>query len=234
MKHVSRFSVPQFLAVIIIILSITCTGCLEGDKGPPGPQGPQGPQGIEGPPGTLLNGELRGVVTLIEGYSGVPAFDASGVNVSIEELAKRISRQSKYNWVTLEHLILIAENDPKGRFEIEGKKIRSRYGHSLKKPINVESETLKEFSSFLWHGTPRRNIESILSSGLLPMKRQMVHLTSNREEAIKTGLRHGKDIVLIRINYQRLLELNIPFQKVGKTIYAIKEVPPYLITIESL
>ena len=123
----------------------------------------------------------------------------------------------------------IVANDPKGRYEIRGDKIRARYGHSFPVSLNHEEDTE---SRFLYHGTPRRNLSSILGEGLKPMKRQFVHLTTSKSEAIETGRRHGRDVVLLVINADCLRRKGLRIYRAGKNVRIVEKVPPDCITLE--
>ena len=48
----------------------------------------------------------------------------------------------------------------------------------------------------LYHGSAERNIKSIKKKGLLKMNRQYVHLSEDKNTALKVGMRHGKPVVL--------------------------------------
>ena len=90
--------------------------------------------------------------------------------------------QRIYPDVTGDFVREIVGNDPKGRYEIRGDKIRARYGHSFEVTLNHEED---RETKILYHGTPRRNLEWILREGLKPMKRQFVHLTTSKIEVLE-------------------------------------------------
>jgi len=146
--------------------------------------------------------------------------------VPLEELVNALRRV--YPDVTGDFVRKIVENDPKGRYEIRGDKIRARYGHSFEVTLNHEED---RETKILYHGTPRRNLERILREGLKPMKRQFVHLTTSRKEAFETGRRHGKDVVLLIIDADCLRRKGLKVYKAGKNVRTIREVPPECITL---
>ncbi|WP_297466343.1 RNA 2'-phosphotransferase [Thermococcus sp.] len=150
----------------------------------------------------------------------------SGGFVPLEELVKAL--KSVYPDVTEEFVREIVANDPKGRYEIRDGKIRARYGHSF--PVSLNHEEDIE-SRILYHGTPRRNLSSILREGLKPMKRQFVHLTTSRSEAIETGRRHGRGVVLLIIDADCLRRKGFKIYRAGKNVRIVKEVPPDCITL---
>ena len=151
--------------------------------------------------------------------------DAEGF-VPLKELVNALRRV--YPDVTEESMREIVENDPKGRYEIREDKIRARYGHSFEVRLNHEEDTE---TKILYHGTPRRNLERILREGLKPMKRQFVHLTTSKIEALETGRRHGKDVVLLIIDADCLRRKGLKIYKAGKNVRIVERVPPECITL---
>lgn len=114
--------------------------------------------------------------------------------------------------IDINELKNIVDNNNKKRFSFNDDltKIRANQGHSIKN-INVELEKLdtKHFINnnieYLYHGTVKKNIDSILSSGLKCMNRNHVHLSIDKETATNVGKRHGKDLVILKINWKSLI-----------------------------
>ena len=55
--------------------------------------------------------------------------------------------KESYAWATEEHIKAVALLDPKGRFQIKGKKIRAVYGHSY--PVEVKYDEDQAFYPFI-------------------------------------------------------------------------------------
>jgi len=146
--------------------------------------------------------------------------------VPLEELVRAL--RNVYPNVTEELVREIVENDPKGRYEIRDGKIRARYGHSY--PVSLNHEEDRE-TRVLYHGTPRRNLGQIMKEGLKPMKRQFVHLTTSREEALETGRRHGRDVVLLVVDTECLRKRGLKIYRAGKNVRIVERVPPECITL---
>ncbi|WP_456420645.1 RNA 2'-phosphotransferase [Thermococcus sp.] len=146
--------------------------------------------------------------------------------VPLKELVNALRRV--YPDVTCDFVREIVENDPKGRYEIRGNKIRARYGHSFEVTLNHEED---RETKILYHGTPRRNLGRIMKGGLKPMKRQFVHLTTSGKEALETGRRHGKDVVLLIIDADCLRKRALRIYKAGKKVRIVKHVPSECITL---
>lgn len=147
--------------------------------------------------------------------------------VPLDELVKAL--RTVYPDVTEDFVRGIVERDAKGRYEIRGDKIRARYGHSF--PVSLNHEEDRE-SKVLYHGTPRRNLERILREGLKPMKRQFVHLSTSRSEALETGRRHERDVVLLIIDADCLRRKGLKVYKAGKNVRIVEKVPPECILLE--
>ncbi|CAD5244962.1 RNA 2'-phosphotransferase [Thermococcus camini] len=148
--------------------------------------------------------------------------------VPLDDLVRALQRI--YPDVTGDFVREIVENDAKGRYEIKGDKIRARYGHSFEVKLNHGEDTE---TKILYHGTPRRNLERILREGLKPMKRQFVHLTTSKIEALETGRRHGKDVVLLIIDAECLRRNGLKVYKAGRNVRIAKRVPPECIILEA-
>lgn len=96
--------------------------------------------------------------------------------------------------IDMEMLEGIVRTDEKGRYRFNEDKtlIRANQGHSI--PVDVEL-TQAEPPSILYHGTAKRFEAAILKEGLKPMSRLYVHLSADKETAVKVGKRHGSPVV---------------------------------------
>lgn len=83
----------------------------------------------------------------------------------------------------------------KQRFVIseDGTRIRANQGHSIVVDLNLDPQNPPET---LYYGTATRFLKSILQQGLSKGRRQYVHLSPDKETALKVGQRHGKPVVL--------------------------------------
>ncbi|MGW4285726.1 RNA 2'-phosphotransferase [Streptomyces sp. NPDC004673] len=90
----------------------------------------------------------------------------------------------------LDHVVAV--ND-KRRFAIEGGRIRASQGHSVEVALGLPPATPPPY---LYHGTVARSLDAIRAEGLRPMNRHDVHLSADRETAIRVGARRGRPVVL--------------------------------------
>ena len=111
----------------------------------------------------------------------------------VEELIAKCSTNG--NSLNQELLDYVVENNDKKRFAFneDKTKIRASQGHSISVELNL-NET--EPSEFLYHGTVEKFLENIKKEGLQKMSRQHVHLSKDRETAVKVGSRRGVPQIL--------------------------------------
>ena len=107
--------------------------------------------------------------------------DAEGYT-PINELLEAIGKGVTYDDIA--HVVENVEPDKK-RFTIVGNDIRANYGHSISGKIQHEEATPP---NALWHGTYEAAKSQILKTGLKPMSRQYVHLTTDFELARRVGV----------------------------------------------
>jgi putative RNA 2'-phosphotransferase len=88
----------------------------------------------------------------------------------------------------------IVENDSKGRYTIDGTKIRANQGHSIKVDLGYKT---KKPPAVLYHGTVAQSLNAIMKDGLKKMKRHHVHLSPDIETATMVGSRRGKPVILL-------------------------------------
>ncbi len=139
----------------------------------------------------------------------------------VEELLKAMNKSKhKINMATLEDVVF--KNDKKRySFNEDKTKIRANQGHS----INVDVE-LKEVAPpvVLYHGTAERFINSIKGEGLTKQDRNHVHLSLDKDTALKVGQRHGKSVVLI-INSKKMCEDGFKFYLSENGVFLTDNVP---------
>lgn len=112
---------------------------------------------------------------------------------NVDELKEKCSKNNMD--FTLEELDEVVETNDKKRFIFneDKTKIRANQGHSIDIDLALKPQQPPEF---LYHGTAQNNVDSILEKGIEKRSRQHVHLSLDKETAIKVGMRHGKPVIL--------------------------------------
>jgi len=118
---------------------------------------------------------------------------------------------------------VVLSSGDKQRFSLseDGRCIRANYGHSL--PIDIDLKP-GEPPPVLFHGTAVRFLDSISKKGLVPRRRQYVHLCSDGSTAMRVGRRHGRAVVLA-IDAGAMAAEGLEFLKVPDGVWLTKSVP---------
>ena len=118
---------------------------------------------------------------------------------------------------------VVAQNDKK-RFTLseDGKLIRAAQGHSIEIDLGLTHSTPPKL---LYHGTAENRVELILSEGLKPMRRQHVHLSIDKETALKVGARHGKPAILL-VDAEAMHADGKFFYQADNGVWLADDVPP--------
>lgn len=155
-------------------------------------------------------------------------FDSSGWTLIGPLIAKvRGAGNARFDRAALDAVV---EHNDKKRFTIsdDGLMIRAAQGHSVNVDLGIEPS---QPPAVLYHGTATTNLDSIRSQGLLPGRRQQVHLSHEYQTAIKVGGRHGTPIVL-RVDAARMSTDGIAFFRAENGVWLTDQVPSRYLEID--
>jgi len=149
--------------------------------------------------------------------------------VSVAELIRNANRHGKP--ITAEILENIVSQDEKQRysFNADKTKIRANQGHSIVIDLKLNPVAPPEF---LYHGTARRNCDSIRENGLLKQQRHHVHLSRDQQTARLVGARYGKPVVLTVLSGEMAREGFVFYRSVND-VWLTDAVPPRFIRFPS-
>ena len=125
--------------------------------------------------------------------------------------------------------LVVIQND-KNRFEWDRQngRIRARQGHSVPVDLGLQPVIPPEV---LYHGTTEEALDQIFREGLLPMRRQAVHLSRTVEVALDVAGRRGRgQAVILAINARGLATRNIPVWESTNGVFLVDVVPPELLS----
>lgn len=157
------------------------------------------------------------------------ALDDEGF-AGLDELVVGI-RFSHYDWATLDrHQVedAIRHTDP-GRFEVRDGLVRACYGHSI--PLGSPGE-LRLPPDVLLHGTSAVTVTTVLATGLRPMNRAFVHLTSDPDYAAQVMAAKGGGVV-IRVRASEAATAGIEFFQANPHVWLAREVPSPFLRIDA-
>ena len=134
--------------------------------------------------------------------------DENGWADVIELIQKSAKKGIKFS---MEDLEIVVETNDKKRFAFNENKtrIRANQGHSVEIDLALKPIIPPEF---LYHGTAEKSLNSIFENGIQKMNRQHVHLSQDKETALKVGSRHGKPIILTILSEQMYQDGNLFYQ----------------------
>lgn len=127
-----------------------------------------------------------------------------------------------------EDIILMIEQAQKKRHEIINGKIRACYGHSLDGKIYKQVECPPVI---LYHGTISSNLKSILDKGLLPMNRQYVHLSMDKQTAKNVANRKKEEICILTVMAREAFGDGVFFYKEDSGIWLSEQILPKYIKL---
>jgi putative RNA 2'-phosphotransferase len=135
--------------------------------------------------------------------------------------------RTRYKWANKEKLYSMIESDEKRRYEILGRKIRARYGHSVDVDLDFPDNTLPE----LYYGASREEVDILLEKGIKPIKQRYVHLSTSPEKALEVARIHTDDPILIKINAEEAQNDGLRMISATETIVLSEEISPEYLSI---
>ena len=151
--------------------------------------------------------------------------DAEGW-VSIEALLDALHQRKSWQHVSIADINAILAESDKQRFEIHDGRIRALYGHSTSEKVEKEAAVPPEI---LYHGTTSRAAATIHSKGLLPMKRQYVHLSTDEKTARQVALRRTSSPVILRVAALKAHQQGVHFYPGNENVWLADAIPPAFI-----
>lgn len=109
----------------------------------------------------------------------------------VAELLTGIRQTHPIDMGTLETIVWTDEKD-RYAFNEDHSLIRANQGHSI--PVDIELKEVRP-PEVLYHGTGEKYVPSIDKEGLVPKSRLYVHLSADKDTALKVGARHGKPVI---------------------------------------
>lgn len=157
------------------------------------------------------------------------SLDPSGF-VEIDVFVRAVASQPGWGWVDEAKIRALATRDPR-RYELDGDRIRARYGHS----IAIEAPGVPVVPpEWLYHGTAPDTLDLIRAQGLMPQNRQFVHLSTSRQDALAVGSRHAPEAVVVTVLARRASEAGLTFYHASPSIYLVRQIQPEYLQVPVL
>ena len=124
--------------------------------------------------------------------------------------------------MTRAQLERVVTSDDKQRFLLRDGRIRASQGHSV--PVDLGLEPVPP-PDVLFHGTPERNVDSVLREGLHRGSRHHVHLSPDVTTATRVGARRGRPRVL-EVDALAMARDGAVFLRSENGVWLVDAVPP--------
>jgi putative RNA 2'-phosphotransferase len=135
--------------------------------------------------------------------------------------------KQRYTWTSEDRLIGLVESDVKNRYEIDGRYIRARYGHSV--DVDLDYPIFED--KFLYYGVSQEEVEMLLEQGISPLRQTYVHLSTSRQRAIEAASVHTDNPVVLQVNAIEASETGVVFICANDDITLTEYVPAEFISI---
>lgn len=146
------------------------------------------------------------------------------VNALLAGIARKDPRFSEASLGDIEEAI---RRSDKVRFEIDGSRIRARYGHSTE--IDDPGAPTRP-PALLFHGTSADAVRAIRKEGLKPMGRNHVHLSADRATATKVGLRKDRRPVILEVQSGAASASGVKFYASNDSVWMSEAIAPEFIS----
>lgn len=147
---------------------------------------------------------------------------------SLDLLVNALQRDGRWSGVTEVDVRRVVEEGSKQRYEVQGGRIRARYGHSLPGRVRAERADPPEA---LFHGTSPDTAALVLREGLRPMRRQYVHLSADMTTARSVGRRKSRSPALLRVAAGAAAAAGVAFYEAGPGMWLAEEVAPEYLSL---
>jgi putative RNA 2'-phosphotransferase len=139
-------------------------------------------------------------------------------------------RQERADWrdLTERDLAEMIRTSSKRRHELANGRIRALYGHSVPDRL---SKAASRPPPELFHGTAPSTLPHIQRSGLQPMTRQYVHLSTNRADALAVGRRKSPTPILLFVRAAEAAAAGTRFYIGNEKVWLADEVPWAFISV---
>ncbi len=143
--------------------------------------------------------------------------------VPLGQLLKALKENgATWGWVSAEAVAQCLQHAEKQRHELKDGHIRALYGHSIPAKIHRDASPPPDT---LFHGTSPESAAIIAEEGLLPMGRQYVHLSADRQTAEKVGRRKASAPIILIIKAKEAAGQGCRFYRGSSLVWLADAVP---------
>ncbi len=149
--------------------------------------------------------------------------------IKVKELLKAIREEEGFKHVNQGLINELLLSIPGHSFELNDLMIRSKNREKL--PIPVYAETVP---NTLYIAITRKSHQSVLSKGIFPSHTHRVVMSSDKNMALRIGMRKDPKPVLVTINSTFALDQGVFFYECGELLYLARHIPTGVFTAPPL
>ncbi|BAB59338.1 hypothetical protein [Thermoplasma volcanium GSS1] len=147
----------------------------------------------------------------------------------ISSLVSMFRKRKGMRWMTDDHLVYLAETDPRKRYQISGVLIRAVYGHTI--DVDLTDLPTDGIPDTLYYQSSTAEAPLVKEAGIYPSDKSWIHLSGTYRKSFVSGLYHIDDPLVLAVNARSMIENGIDIFRSNDDIYLTKQVPPEYITI---
>ena len=143
--------------------------------------------------------------------------------VEVDTLLDALGRHGRRVDRALLDEIVATSDKQRFAFDATRTRIRANQGHSVAVDLELP---IAQPPAVLYHGTHPGALDAIRREGLRPMSRHHVHLSPDRDTAVRVGGRRGHPVVL-EIDAAALAADGHEFRCSANGVWLVDDVPPH-------
>ena len=143
--------------------------------------------------------------------------------VDVRDTTEEIRRRKRnLHWLRVHHIKAVVETDPKGRYQVEGNRIRATYGHSVDVELDHPTHHVPDS---LFYPSTQEEVDMLLDSGITPTDRRYVHLSKTYQDAYNAGVHRTEDPQILEVDAAAALLADVYIGQAGPTVFVTRGVP---------
>tara|TARA_B100001123_G_scaffold308409_1_gene344614 strand:+ start:365 stop:970 length:606 start_codon:yes stop_codon:yes gene_type:complete len=144
--------------------------------------------------------------------------------VDVTGLCDGIKAQRRdFHWLKPWHFEAVSVTEEKGRYEVEGERMRATYGHSIEIEIDLPTDDIPEV---LFYPVSNEETDNVIKLGIKGGDRRHVHLSKTIAKAFEAGSVRISKPSIVEVDAVRAIADGISIFRAGKLVFLAEEIPP--------
>jgi len=141
------------------------------------------------------------------------------------------SQRRDFHWLRPWHFEAVSVTEEKGRYEVEGQRIRATYGHSIEIEIDLPTDDIPDS---LFYPVDPDEVDDVIKLGIKGGDRRHVHLSKSISKAYEAGSVRINSPSIVEVDAVRAIADGIDIYRAGKLVFLTEGVPPqYMLKVSA-